>query len=185
MLLFQLYECMKWKPIGITSWLFISVLLCLSSCRSSCRASGQTSSWPATPDTGCASRPRATGGWSRSWPWIWAASPPGTWARTTASSPTTARRPGGVGLSLVGFIISCGIAVIMTGYLATPPDGYQLALQPAPHHNITIPFTICTLSLIIVMLCYPFPCPYDTHCILNHPWKEGSPTLRSFSRFLP
>jgi len=26
------------------------------------------------------------------------------------------------------------------------PDGQQLALQPAPHHNITIPFTICTYN---------------------------------------
>jgi len=44
---------------------------------------------------------------------------------------------------------------------------------------------LCTLSLIIVMLCYPFLCLYNTHCTPNHPWEEGSPTLSSFSRFLP
>jgi len=31
----------------------------------------------------------------------------------------------------------------------------------------TIPFTICTLSLIVVMLCYFFSCPYDTHCTVK------------------
>jgi len=32
----------------------------------------------------------------------------------------------------------------------------------------------------------PFSCPYDTQCTpMNRPWMEGSPTLLSFSRFLP
>ena len=26
---------------------------------------------------------------------------------------------------------------------------------------------------------------YGTHCIPNHPWNGGSPTLNAFSRFLP
>jgi len=46
----------------------------------------------------------------------------------------------------------------MTGYLATPPDGYQLALHLAPHHIITISFTICTLSFII---CHAFFLAFD------------------------
>ena len=49
------------------------------------------------------------------------------------------------------------------------PRTLLMVNRPAPHHRLKI------FAYIYIYV------NYDTHCTLDHPWKEGSPTLRSSS----